>query len=691
MFLCHRNLGILSLSPGCTRGIEPGSPITPVGDDIVEGIEAIIVQGTAPGLTVTPATIYLRDQNTATGDPDTATLSLSGPNTVLNEGEDASFTVTLSHAVGSQIRVAWSVTPGTATSEDYRRSSGQTTFPAGSEANATQPFNVSIRDDGLSENEESLNVSLGAVSGRISDQVSVDSAASSTTVTISESDPITVVLSGPASVGEGEPANYRVSLSPSGIIPTEDLTVDYTTSDGTAHSDNYTAASGILTFSSSDAGTQSIAVSTTEDTSHEEDQTFSFTISNLSGGGGPMPSLGNRSSITTTITDDDPPPSPPRNVIVEPGNNSPRFDEGARTIRTVLEAAKVGTVVGERLRARDSDNDRLEYWLWGTDRESFDVDLRTGQLTTKTALDYEVKDEYSVRVSVRDGQRGSDGIIVLISVENVDEPPGPPAALDLKATSHSTLAVNWTAPDNQGPEIIDYDVRYREEGGEFYDAAYDGNGTSIALEDLHPETRYEVQVRAVNAEGTGFCSESSQRQTKPPPDPTTTHNPAATPGPSSSPAPAPPTTDDGDGGFPWWGIVAIVVGAIATGVTVVGAHRKWGTNGAPANVARRVALTLRTTVRWVATSSLKTLAYDGARVVVWSTGTPPAIVAGKIAWGTYAIAKWWVNSSPRTMVRDVVTAVAAVVRWGLNCSLSTIAGDVARMVRALAGLGRRAE
>ena len=26
MFLCHRNLGVLSLSPGCTRGIEPGSP-----------------------------------------------------------------------------------------------------------------------------------------------------------------------------------------------------------------------------------------------------------------------------------------------------------------------------------------------------------------------------------------------------------------------------------------------------------------------------------------------------------------------------------------------------------------------------------------------------------------------------------------------------------------------------------------
>ena len=70
--------------------------ITLEDDRTVEGDETIVVQGTAAGFTVTPATTYLRDQNTATGDPDKATLSLSGPNTVLNEGEDASFTVALS-------------------------------------------------------------------------------------------------------------------------------------------------------------------------------------------------------------------------------------------------------------------------------------------------------------------------------------------------------------------------------------------------------------------------------------------------------------------------------------------------------------------------------------------------------------------------------------------------------------------
>ena len=516
--------------------IDAGSPdasenlsITPVGDDIVEGIEAIIVKGTAPGFTVTPATIYLRDQNTAT-------LSLSGPTADMSEGDDVSFTVTHSHAIGSQVRVAWSVTPGTATSEDYRRSSGQVTFPAGSEANDTQSFTVSVRDDSLSEGEESFIVSLGTITGLIADQVSVDSAASSTTMTVSESDPITVVFSGPVSVDEGDTATYTVSLSPTGVLPTAELTVDYATLDGTAGSNDYTAASGALTFTSSDAGPQSIIVSTTEDSLHEGDQTFSFTLSNVSGGGGPTPSIGSPYSLLTTISDDDSPPSPPR-------NSSPRFDEGTITIRTVPEDAEVGMAVGDPVNARDSDNDRLEYWLRGMDRASFDVDPSTGQLTTKTALDYEVKNEYSVRVSARDRRGGVDGIVVTISVENVDEPPARPAAPDLKATSHSTLAVNWTAPDNQGTEITDYDLQYREANGELKDAGYDGTDTSIKLNNLKPGTRYEVQVRAINAEGTSPWSESGRGETKHvPPPPTPTPTPTPEPTATATPTPEPTAT-----------------------------------------------------------------------------------------------------------------------------------------------------
>ncbi|MDE0170551.1 MAG: hypothetical protein OXS29_13755, partial [bacterium] len=274
-------------------------------DAVVEGDETIVVSGSATGFAVADATITL-------GDDDTAALSISGPTGNVAEGNNATYTVTLSKAIAKQVRVAWSASAGTASSSDYSPASGSVTFGAGSSAGSSETFTVAVADDDLSETAETFSVALGTVSGDLSSRVSVKSGAGSVTTTIAESDPITVSLSGPSTVDEGDTTgNYTVSLSPSGVTPTDDLTVNYATADGSATAgDDYTAASGTLTFTSSDAADKTVTVATIEDSLDEAGETFTFAISNPEGGGGPAPSLSSTAkSVTTTIGDDDGTPS----------------------------------------------------------------------------------------------------------------------------------------------------------------------------------------------------------------------------------------------------------------------------------------------------------------------------------------------------------------------------------------------
>ena len=291
--------------------------ITPVDDAVVEGDETIVIPGTTTvNLTVSSATVTLTDDDKSTttpGDKDTAELSIAGPSASVSEGSDAVFTVTLSAGVAAEVRVGWSGPLGTDAAEgaDLGTTSGTVTFPANSAAGATQSITITATDDMLSETAESFTVSLGTITSTISSQLSKKNGGSSAQATIAQSDPITVNISGPTSVDEGDTtSNYTVSLSPSGVTPTAALTVSYATSNGTATAgSDYTAKSGTLTFTRTAAGSQTFTVQTTGDSIDEgTGETFTVTISSPLGGGGPAPTLGT-SSVTTTITDDDDAPS----------------------------------------------------------------------------------------------------------------------------------------------------------------------------------------------------------------------------------------------------------------------------------------------------------------------------------------------------------------------------------------------
>ena len=112
----------------------------------------------------------------------------------------------------------------------------------------------------------------------------------------------------------------------------------------------------------------------------------------------------------------------PLEIFSSAANRAPTFTEGASTTRAVAENTAPGVNIGAAITATDADNDTLTYTLSGTDAASFSINSSTGQLQTKSALDYETKTTYTATVTVSDGSL-TDTITVTINVTDVDEAP----------------------------------------------------------------------------------------------------------------------------------------------------------------------------------------------------------------------------------------------------------------------------
>ena len=135
-------------------------------------------------------------------------------------------------------------------------------------------------------------------------------------------------------------------------------------------------------------------------------------------------SYGATASIDVTITVTDVNEGPVFGEVQEPGtkptNNAPAFAAATDT-REVAENTAAGENIDTPVAATDADaGDTLIYTLGGDDAASFDIDLATGQIMTKAALDFETKASYSVTVTASDGT-DDDTITVTITVTDVDE------------------------------------------------------------------------------------------------------------------------------------------------------------------------------------------------------------------------------------------------------------------------------
>ena len=194
-------------------------------------------------------------------------------------------------------------------------------------------------------------------------------------------------------------------------------------------------------------------------------------------------------------------------------NEAPEFQPTETGARSVAENTAAGVDIGAPVVATDDDNDTLTYSLDESDTEVFHIVPESGQLQTKGAVDHEANPSYTVTVTATDPSNATHTIDVTITVTDVPEPPAAPARPKVEPAAtdgHNTLDVSWEAPDVTGkPDITEYEVRYQEQGADGWgnENVAPPTGTSATISELTPGMTYEVQVQAINDEGSGGWSE----------------------------------------------------------------------------------------------------------------------------------------------------------------------------------------
>jgi Calx-beta domain len=244
--------------------------------------------------------------NLTINDDDVSTFSFSAPAYFVQENAPAGHaTITVNRAGATNIpaSVNYSTSDGTATvaGSDYTSASGSLNFAAGE---TTKTFDVDIANDGTSEVNETVNLTL------TSGVTPVDTSILS--IVDNDNPKASVQVSSPIyTVNEaGGTATVTVTLS-HGVDA--DVTVDYATADGTAQAgSDYVDTHGTLTFignlNNGGPGTgqtsKSIQIPITQDPDAEDPETLTLTLSNA------LPSasstLGAPTTGTVTIADDDP-------------------------------------------------------------------------------------------------------------------------------------------------------------------------------------------------------------------------------------------------------------------------------------------------------------------------------------------------------------------------------------------------
>ena len=274
---------VLTIPTGMTTGT---ISVVIANDNRSEGAETFTLTLSEPGA---GSGLVLGGGGMTTLDttPATATIEASDPITVsvadtsANEDDlEAVFTVTLTGGMSTEdVTVMYATTDVDATSpQDYTARTDVLTIPTGM---TTGTISVVIANDNLSEGAETFILRLISVSGG-GGTTTLDPTLATTpaTATIAASDPIMVSIADTSANEDDLEAEFTVTLT--GGIPTEDVTVMYETSNTSPPSAiavlDYTARTDVLTIPTG-MTTGTISVVIANDNRSEGAETFTLTLS----------------------------------------------------------------------------------------------------------------------------------------------------------------------------------------------------------------------------------------------------------------------------------------------------------------------------------------------------------------------------------------------------------------------------
>ncbi len=444
------------------------------------------------------------DATTATGtitdNDDPPTLGVA--DAAATEGDPVEFTVTLSAAATDDVTATWTASTiegdeEKAAAADLESTTGSVTVPKGE---TTATFTVATAEDALDENNETFTVALSSPSSNAT--LAADATTATGTITDDDARPALIIAD--VSAPEDSNVEFTVTLTPASG---RTVTVGWGTflnSGQTAEEEDFTSfpQNGFVTFPPGQTTAQ-LQVTVFDDALVESDETFEVILGSASNA-----RLEDNSAIGTIVDND-----------VAP-NAAPAFTS-SDTFTPAENQTAAGTV-----RAGDFDGDAItDYALsGGADQALFSIGSTSGALTFLTAPNYEdpqdanTDNAYVVVVQATSGtgdrELTATQTITVMVMDDDTEAPAAPDAPSVSPASVTSLNVSWSAPDNAGPEITDYDVQYRAgTSAPWSDGSHIGTALTTILTGLEEDTSYQVQVRATNAEGTGGWSASGSGAT----------------------------------------------------------------------------------------------------------------------------------------------------------------------------------